>query len=73
MVVYKSKTSGDLIEGTGKPPANSAVQMSTAITAYARIHMFPYISRENCYYTDTDSIVVEKMLPDEDISATVLG
>lgn len=35
--------------------------------------MFPYISREDCYYTDTDSIVIKSPLPDEDVSSTVLG
>lgn len=73
LLFYKRKGRGDLIEGGGKRPANSAVQISAAITAYARIHMSPYISREDCYYTDTDSIVVEKMLPKEDISQTALG
>ena len=48
-------------------------QISAAITAYARIHMFPYISRENCYYADTDSIIIESSLPEEDVSPTVLG
>lgn len=73
LVFYKSNTASDLIEDGGKPPANAAVQISAAITAYARIRMYPYISRDDCYYTDTDSIVVENMLPDEDISSTELG
>lgn len=30
-------------------PKMSAVQLSTAITACARIHMYPYISRPDCY------------------------
>jgi len=32
-------------------PRNAAVQISAAITAGARIHMYPYISRSDCYYT----------------------
>ena len=48
-------------------------QISAGITAYARIDMFPYISREDCYYTDTDSIVIKSPLPEEDVSPTVLG
>ena len=48
-------------------------QISAAIMAYARIDMFPYISREDCYYTDTDSIVIKSPLPEEDVSPTVLG
>ena len=38
------------------PPKNAAVQLAAAITASARIYMYPDISREDCYYTDTDSI-----------------
>lgn len=41
-----------------KSPKMSAVQLAAAITACARIHMYPYISRPDCYYTDTDSIVL---------------
>lgn len=54
------------------PPKNSAVQLAAAITASARIHMYPYISREDCYYTDTDSVVLGHPLPNEEISS-VLG
>ncbi|KAK0607785.1 hypothetical protein LWI29_020473 [Acer saccharum] len=35
----------------------SAVQLSAAITACARIHMYNYIKRDDCYYIDTDSAV----------------
>lgn len=49
----------------------SAVQLSTAITACARIHMYPYISRPDCYYTDTDSIVLGS--PEDLISSIELG
>nr|GEX95226.1 RNA-directed DNA polymerase, eukaryota, reverse transcriptase zinc-binding domain protein [Tanacetum cinerariifolium] len=45
-----------------KPPSNSAVQLAAAITASARIHMYPYISRDDCYYTDTDSVVLSQPL-----------
>lgn len=67
---YKSKS---LVHGEWNPPAYSAVHISAAITAYARIHMYPYISREDCHYTDTDSIVVKSPLPEEDVSPTVIG
>lgn len=56
-----------------KPPKNSAVQLAAAITASARIYMFPYISREDCYYTDTDSVVLGQPLPIEMISSSVIG
>ncbi|NP_064103.1 orf135 (mitochondrion) [Beta vulgaris subsp. vulgaris] len=55
------------------PPKNSAVQLSTAITACARIHMYKYISRDDCYYTDTDSIVLSNPLPEDDVSSSELG
>ena len=55
------------------PPRMSAVQLSAAITACARIHMYPYISRDDCYYTDTDSVVLGSPLPDEAISSTEMG
>lgn len=55
------------------PPKNSAVQLAAAITASARIHMYPYISREDSYYTDTDSVVLGQPLPEEVVSSSVLG
>ncbi|KAF3778769.1 DNA polymerase [Nymphaea thermarum] len=56
-----------------KAPKMSAVQLAAAITACARIHMYPYISRPDCYYTDTDSIVLGSPLPDNLISSIELG
>ena len=47
------------------PPKYSAVQLAAAITASARIYMYPYISRDDCYYTDTDSVVLGHPLPEE--------
>nr|WMB96964.1 hypothetical protein [Solanum melongena]WMB97176.1 hypothetical protein [Solanum aethiopicum] len=35
--------------------------------------MYPYISRDDCHYTDTDSVLLNGLLPDEDISSTELG
>ena len=55
------------------PPKNSAVQLAAAITASARIYMYPYISREDCYYTDTDSVVLGQPLPEDVISSSVIG
>jgi hypothetical protein len=56
-----------------KPPRISAVQLSAAITASARIFMYPYISRSDCYYTDTDSVILGSRLPDDEVTSTVLG
>lgn len=38
-----------------------------------RIHMHPYISREDCFYTDTDSVVISEPLSDEIVSASEIG
>nr|YP_010127582.1 DNA-polymerase-like [Bougainvillea spectabilis]QPP04906.1 DNA-polymerase-like [Bougainvillea spectabilis] len=76
IVSYHSNTlSGDVISGNHywNPPKNSAIQLAAAITAAARIYMYPYISREDCYYTDTDSVVLGQPLPKEEISSSVLG
>lgn len=69
-ISYKSKPT---LDGEWKPPSNSAVHISAAITAYARIQMYPYISRVDCYYTDTDSIIIKSPLPEEDVSPTEIG
>ncbi|CAB4280624.1 unnamed protein product [Prunus armeniaca] len=71
----KSTTTEQYREGLRlwNPPKNSAVQLAAAITASARIYMYPYISREDCYYTDTDSVVLGQPLPKEVISSSVLG
>ncbi|KAK3027204.1 hypothetical protein RJ639_040375 [Escallonia herrerae] len=55
------------------PPRISVVQLAAAIITCSRIHMYPYISRPDCYYTDTDSVVLGSPLPEGEISSTVLG
>ncbi|KAK7298428.1 hypothetical protein VNO77_46288 [Canavalia gladiata] len=70
IVAYHSNTN---TSDDWNPPQNSAVQLAAAITASARIYMYPYISREDCYYTDTDSVVLGQPLPEEMISSSVLG
>ncbi|GJW33985.1 DNA polymerase-like protein, partial [Tanacetum coccineum] len=71
IVSYHTNTGND---GTHwNPPKNSAVQLAAAITASARIYMYPYISRDDCYYTDTDSVVLSQPLPEELISSSILG
>lgn len=50
---------------------HAAVQISAAITAGARIHMYPYISRSDCYYTDTDSVVLSQQLPNEVVGSSL--
>lgn len=69
VVSYHSNTVNDAWD----PPKNSAVQLAAAITSYARIYMHPYTSREDSYYTDTDSVVLSKPLPEELVSSSILG
>ncbi|KAL4553846.1 hypothetical protein LXL04_040224 [Taraxacum kok-saghyz] len=69
IITYRSNTENDRWD----PPKNSAVQLAAAITACARIYMYPYISREDCYYTYTDSVVLSMPLPEEMISSSIIG
>ncbi|KAK8936834.1 hypothetical protein KSP39_PZI012640 [Platanthera zijinensis] len=54
-------------------PKMSAVQLAAAITASARIHMYKYINRPDCFYTDTDSTILGSPLPEDETSSTELG
>ncbi|CAA2953965.1 DNA polymerase-like [Olea europaea subsp. europaea] len=63
IVAYHSNTRID--SNYWNPPKNSTVQLAVVITAVARIYMYPYISREDCYYMDTDSVVLGQLLPEE--------
>lgn len=73
LVSFKNLRCKDLLGDSSNRPAYAAVQISAAVTAYARIRMHPFISRDDCYYTDTDSVVVENPLPEEEVSPTELG
>jgi DNA polymerase elongation subunit (family B) len=54
---------------------NVNIAIASAITAYARIHMSQFKNNPNfnLYYSDTDSIYIDKPLPDYFISDTILG
>jgi DNA polymerase elongation subunit (family B) len=54
---------------------NVNVAIAAAITAYARIHMSQFKNNPNfnLYYSDTDSIYIDRPLPPEFISSTELG
>jgi DNA polymerase type B, organellar and viral len=54
---------------------NVSVSIAAAITAYARIHMSQFKNNPliNFYYSDTDSIYVDKPLDDYLIDPNVLG
>lgn len=70
-VAYRVNTQSTVDKWT--PHKNSAVQMAAAITAYARIHLYPYIARDDCYYTDTDSVVLGHPLPCDVLSSSEIG
>lgn len=72
IVTYVSNKKG-VKDSDWNPPRISAVQLSAAITACSRIHMYQYISRPDCYYTDTDSAVLGEPLPEDEISSVELG
>lgn len=54
---------------------NINIAIASAITAYARIHMSQFKNNHdyNIYYSDTDSIYIDKPLNDKLISKTELG
>jgi hypothetical protein len=54
-------------------PRLGAVQIAAAVTACARMYMYPFISWEDCHYTDTDSVVLKTPLPPEYICSETLG
>jgi DNA polymerase elongation subunit (family B) len=55
--------------------SNINIAIASAITAYARIHMSQFKNNPDfkLFYTDTDSIYINKKLPDSIISNTELG
>lgn len=72
-IVSYTSNSVDVVDSDWKAPRISAVQLSAAITACARIYMHEFISRDDCYYTDTDSAVLGSPLPEDKVSSTTLG
>lgn len=58
-----------------KETHNVNVAIASAITAYARIHMTQFKNNPDytLYYSDTDSIYLNKKLPDNMVSSTILG
>jgi hypothetical protein len=64
----------DWSEEEGKTSLNISVPVSAAVTSYARIHksQFKTMKDINLYYTDTDSIDINKPLPSKYIG-TELG
>lgn len=54
---------------------NVSVGVASAITAYSRIHISQFKNNPDfiLYYTDTDSIYIDRALPDHMISSKILG
>lgn len=54
---------------------NVSVAIAAAITAYARIHMSQFKNKPNfnLYYSDTDSVYIDKPLPNDLVNNTILG
>ncbi|XP_059067854.1 DNA polymerase-like [Cryptomeria japonica] len=72
IVCYVSNTS-NVEDKDWNPPKILAVQLAAAIIAHSRIHMYKYISKPDCYYTDRDSAILGSPLPDDDVSPFELG
>lgn len=76
MVIYRSnqKDINTLLDGH-KESHNVSIAIASAITAYARIYMsqFKNNSEFNLYYSDTDSIYIDKPLSKELVNSKVLG
>lgn len=54
---------------------NISVHIASAITAYARIYMHKFKNKykDSLYYSDTDSLILNKQLNDEMVSDKILG
>jgi hypothetical protein len=76
MVIYRnSQTDINTMLDGNKENHNVSISIAAAISAYARIHMSQFKNNPDfiLYYTDTDSIYINKPLPKEMISNTILG
>jgi len=64
-----------LDSGKGYETHNTNVALAAAITAYARVHMSQFKNNPDfkLYYSDTDSVFVNKPLPDQLVENKTLG
>jgi DNA polymerase type B, organellar and viral len=76
LVIHRalSKDIDTLLDST-KETHNVNIAIASAITAYARIHMSQFKNNPefNLFYTDTDSIYIDKELSEDLVSNTELG
>lgn len=76
LVKHRSnKTNINTLLDNASETHNTSIVISSAITAYARIIMSQFKNNPNfnLYYTDTDSAYIDKPLPKDMISNTILG
>jgi hypothetical protein len=76
LVIHRAlnKDINTLLDNT-KETHNVNIAIASAITAYARIHMSQFKNNPdfNLFYTDTDSIYIDKQLSEDLVSNTELG
>ena len=74
-LVNTKNTSLDVILDNGSMSHNVNIAIASAITSYSRIHMSQFKNNPNykLFYTDTDSIYINKPLDDDFISDKKLG
>lgn len=69
------KDSDEIIVDNEKSTHNINVAIASAITAYARVHISQFKNNPDfiLYYTDTDSIYIDRPLPDHLVNDKILG
>jgi len=76
MVIYRThqKDVNTLLDGH-KETHNVSISIAAAITAYARIHMSQFKNNNsfNLFYSDTDSVYIDKPLDDSLVNDKILG
>jgi DNA polymerase type B, organellar and viral len=76
LVQYNSEIKNQQTELYGNLEThNVSIGIAATITAYARIHISQFKNNPNfnLYYSDTDSIYIDKALPDHMINSKILG
>ena len=76
MIIYRSHQEhiNTLLDNTSETH-NISIPIAAAITAYARIHMSQFKNNPDfiLYYSDTDSVFINKPLPKEFVNDKILG
>jgi hypothetical protein len=76
MVIFRTHQTdiNTMLDGI-KQTHNVCVSIASAITAYARIHMSQFKNNPDfrLFYSDTDSIYIDRLLPKYMVSSTILG